>query len=159
METEKLEREKKLAKELANQAGRMSQVYIMENGCIFTRLDIDPKYTGEQIDNIRIESVYHFHPETGINAAPFSAMRAAEDALTWVETNHYFYWDMLGCVPPIRQSGSAFMVGECDHYNYERGNMYATFTQVNGRFFCKMDSTRNFDPAVYRLEIEKQFGL
>jgi len=88
---------------------------------------------------------------------------SGEDGLTanfisgkdvWVETTRKTYNDQIGCVPPIRMSGNCFLVGE--PYTF---NIYATFVQVEDRYFDCFKNIKTFNPNIYRQEIEKQFGV
>jgi hypothetical protein len=55
----------------------------------------------------------------------------------WVETTQEMYYEMLGCVPPIRQKGGFFMVGEPTSHNENGEALYAAFNKNNGRFYAK----------------------
>jgi hypothetical protein len=55
----------------------------------------------------------------------------------WVETTEEMYFEMLGCVPPIRHKGTFFMVGEPTRHNAKGEALYAAFNKTNGRFYAK----------------------
>jgi len=80
----------------------------------------------------------------------------------WTETNEETYWDQLGCVPPRKQSQCAFMVGEPYSDVKVDGKwhiIYATFIEVDDRYFGKFDIVKNYNPAKYSNEIRKQFAM
>lgn len=78
---------------------------------------------------------------------------------TWRETSERIYWDQLGCLPPARHKDGAFAVGECYTHDDEGHAIFAVFTVVDGRFFCKLDRIRDFDPLRFEREIIAQFHV
>ena len=82
-----------------------------------------------------------------------------ENPALWHETNQEIYWDQLECLSPAMQKYGAFMVGEPWKHN-ERGiPIYATFVELQGRYFGKYDAITNFSYAKYKQEIVSQFEL
>jgi hypothetical protein len=55
------------------------------------------------------------------------------------------HWEMLNCVPPRRQEGRRFLVGEAERHNANDEAVYAAFKAVNGRYWAKYQTVREFD--------------
>jgi len=73
----------------------------------------------------------------------------------WTEVSERIYDDQMGCVPPIRMRGNAFMVGECARHD-RNGAIYAAFVELSGRYFARLAPLYTFDPAKYTFEIIRQ---
>lgn len=73
----------------------------------------------------------------------WDAMKANPDA--WIETTESMHWEQLCCMPPVRQEGSAFLVGEPANHNAKGESVYAGFVERNGRYFARYMTTRQFD--------------
>ena len=82
----------------------------------------------------------------------------AQGDKTWRETNYKTYMNQLECLPPIRMTGDAFMVGEC-YCASRQGNVYAAFIDIHGRYFCRLAPLSQYDPAAFVTEIRKQFNF
>jgi len=52
-----------------------------------------------------------------------------------VEISEHIYWDMLGCMPPRRQQGSYFEVGEPHHHTNEGRPVHRAFWKENELFY------------------------
>jgi hypothetical protein len=63
----------------------------------------------------------------------------------WVETTEEMYFEMLGCLPPIRQKGGFFMVGEPTRHNAKGEAVYAAFNETDGRFYAKYLTLSEFN--------------
>ena len=58
----------------------------------------------------------------------WEAMRDTPDQ--WIATTKEMFDAMRGCVPPLRMSYGAFLVGEADHTNVTGAQVYACFKMV-----------------------------
>lgn len=74
----------------------------------------------------------------------------------WEEVSAEEYDDMLGCVPPIRRSGPAFLVGECLCGMNDGREVYQAYVEVDERFFKKPKPLNEFDPAAFVAEVRQQ---
>lgn len=55
------------------------------------------------------------------------------------EVSEERYFDMLGCVPPERMSGGAFLVGEASMHRKEGGRyvpLYELYYERGGHYYC-----------------------
>jgi hypothetical protein len=56
--------------------------------------------------------------------------------LEWLDSTEEQYWEMLGCVPPIRQSAIGFLVGEAyDHRSPNGDPRYMAYIRRDGRYY------------------------
>lgn len=76
----------------------------------------------------------------------------------WQETTEEHYYDMLGCVPPARQSGTAFAVGEALCHTDDGRVVYDTFIEIDGKFYCKPCAVDSFDPITFEREVRNQLA-
>lgn len=77
---------------------------------------------------------------------------------TWEEIEgQKFFW-FLECVPPLKASSNAFLVGECYAYNSD-GPMYRACVDIKGKFYSKIVPASKWNPAVYSQEVVNQFNL
>jgi hypothetical protein len=72
----------------------------------------------------------------------------------WKQTTEEVYNNMLGCVPPIRMAGNAFMVGECMTYS-KGGAIYDLFIGINRRYYRRPALLSSWNPAEYMKEIRE----
>jgi len=72
----------------------------------------------------------------------------------WQETTEKDYWDMLGCLPPIRMNNNAFMVGECMTHTKD-GAIYEAFIGVKGKYWKRPALLSSWNPLEYRKEIQE----
>ena len=67
------------------------------------------------------------------------------DMSVFHETTEDMFYDMLGCVPPIRQRRKSFLVGEASYHNKRGEALFACFLSKDGRFYAKYMTLREFD--------------
>ena len=72
----------------------------------------------------------------------------------WKQATQEVYYNMLGCVPPIRMAGNAFMVGECMTYSKD-GAIYDLFIEINKRYYRRPALLSSWNPAEYMKEIRE----
>jgi hypothetical protein len=77
---------------------------------------------------------------------------------SWIEVSERIYWDQLEVLPPAAMTRVAFAVGEPWNHDGE-GAVHTMYIEVGGRFFCRNDHLRDFDPAEYAVQVIDQFGL
>ncbi len=65
--------------------------------------------------------------------------------MTWTETTEAMYYDQLCCLPPERQSGCGFLVGEAAFSNANGKPVYSCFIQKDGKFFARYMTTETFE--------------
>jgi len=75
---------------------------------------------------------------------------------SWTETTEETYWEQLGCVPPLKQTGYGFVVGE--QYG---GGCYACFIHIpqHDRYFGRIMLPSHFDMWENREQIRYQFNI
>jgi hypothetical protein len=76
----------------------------------------------------------------------------------WTEISLADYYYFLECVPPLTMKDNAFVVGECITHGLT-GAIYDTCLQVSERYFMRPTPIKEFSPAKYTAEIQKQFSL
>ncbi len=88
--------------------------------------------------------------DTKANTAPLEwdalwrEMAARPD--DWIPTTEDQANEMLGCVPPKRMQGRAFLVGEAHHHNNHGEAVYAAFRPMpGGRWAAKYLTAAEFD--------------
>lgn len=82
----------------------------------------------------------------------------------WQEVSAEEYYYSLGCVPPAKQDGSFFAVGEVSKYDRNGKAIHAVYGIVNvsvreqatERFFVKLDALENFNREKYLEELNEQ---
>ena len=77
---------------------------------------------------------------------------------TWEEIDEQKFNWFLECVPPLRMSSNAFLVGECYTHTNE-GAMYRACIEIKGKFYSKIVSVSGWNPSVYVNQIVNQFDL
>lgn len=86
--------------------------------------------------------------------AVYNMFKAGDDS--WREVSEETFYDQLGAVPPVKNHGNAFMVGEAaDHIDgYVIHTAFVCISNDTGsRYFCRNDRLANFSSARYRQEI------
>jgi hypothetical protein len=84
---------------------------------------------------------------------------AAELAQPWEEVSEARYFDQLGAVPPERQSGRAFAVGEALCHTDDGQVVHAMFVEVGLRFWTRPGLLVHFDPIAFASQVRRQLGL
>lgn len=74
----------------------------------------------------------------------------------WEETTLERYDEMLGVLPPQRQYGSLFLVGECLCHLWDGSEVYTAFIEFKGKFYTKPVPESAFDLVTFRKEIQAQ---
>jgi hypothetical protein len=77
----------------------------------------------------------------------------------WSRISKKYYWYSLECLPPLRMSRNAFLVGECYRYDDKYGAMYAACVEIKGKFYSKIVPVKTWNPVQYTEEIINQFGI
>lgn len=76
--------------------------------------------------------------------ALWDAMKAKPEQ--WHHTTAEMYFDMLECLPPIRMSANAFLVGEPYSHDSRTGEaIYACFQKRPSGYWAKFITVREFD--------------
>jgi hypothetical protein len=88
--------------------------------------------------------------------AEYPHTQAQLDEHKWVETTEKDFYDMLGAVPPARQSGRAFALGEASCHLDSGGVVHAMYIEVDDKFYTKPDLLTNFNPTLYKKQIQEQ---
>lgn len=80
--------------------------------------------------------------------------------LRWWEVTEDIYIEQLECLPPARTAYACFMVGEPETHT-NRGPVYCAFVHMpdTHRFFCKLDHAIDFEPVLYRWQINHQLEM
>jgi len=86
--------------------------------------------------------------------AVYNMFKAGDDS--WREVSEETFYDQLGAVPPVKNHGNAFMVGEAaDHVDGHE--IHAAFVCIENdtgsRYFGRCDRLVNFSAARYKEEI------
>ncbi len=80
----------------------------------------------------------------------------------WEEVTRERYWEMLEILPPERQAGGAFAVGEpLSHLRSVSPpvGVFDCYVRVGGRYFHRAEAIDRFDPARFTTEVKAQFGV
>jgi len=84
-------------------------------------------------------------------SALWSAMRTEYDKAAadnrhpeLIETTEDLFFNMLGAVPPMIHKRGAFLAGEANHHNDNNEAVYAGFIEIEGRFFARYATVKEF---------------
>lgn len=75
-------------------------------------------------------------PELGHWPYPQIANNWEENQQKWQTVNQDFFWEQLGCVPPIEYSNNRFMVGECARHD-QIDAVYTGIIRINDKYYAK----------------------
>lgn len=76
----------------------------------------------------------------------------------WTECTEKDFYYGLEVLPPAKQSGMTFVMGECWKMD-DKGRIFTVFIEVDGRYFARMDYIHSFNPLAYKWEVCKQFSI
>lgn len=79
--------------------------------------------------------------------------------MKWTETNEDHFDEMLGCVPPIKLHGNAFLCGEPIRYNDNGERVYGAYIIVNHRSFESERTVKQWKPKEWIAEICFEYAM
>lgn len=74
--------------------------------------------------------------------------------MKWKEINEEHFDYMLGCVPPIRLEGMAFLCGEPLRFNEKGKNVYSAFIEIEGHCFESECTLEEFRPFSWTIQLK-----
>ena len=80
-----------------------------------------------------------------VDGWPYDRIKANwnADKAKWQPVTEDFYYEQLGCLPPIQHKNGAFMVGECYTYD-ENDAIYCGCIEINGQCYAKYCYEQSF---------------
>lgn len=73
--------------------------------------------------------------------------------MKWKEITEEHFDYMLGCVPPLRLQGTAFLCGEPLRFNDKGKNVYSAFIEIEGKYFESECTEAEFRPFSWTITI------